>query len=148
MKDDNLREVYRTLQLSQDKYTYFLLAATIAAIGFTITQTQNIKLHLSLIPLGISILFWGISFLFGCRNREYNNSTLYANYELLKVQSGIHPEIGNHPQKMQAASEGIMKAIESNSNKANKLGHLQMNTFILGVIFYLAWHILEMYLRT
>jgi hypothetical protein len=148
MNDDNLREVYKTLQVSQDKYTYFILAATIAAIGFTIKQTQNLKLQLSLIPLGISILLWGLSFFWGCRNREYYNSILYANYELLKVQNGRHPEIGTHPQMMQAASKGIMQAIESNSDRANKLGHLQMKTFIFGVISYLVWHILEMYLRT
>lgn len=148
MSDENLREIYRTLQKSQDKYTYFILAATIASIGFTITQTQNIIFNLSLIPLGVSILCWGFSFFFGCRNREYYNSTLYANYELLKVQKGDHPEIGSHPQKIQAASEGIMQAIQNNSDKANRLGHLQMKTFIMGALFYLVWHILEMYLRT
>ena len=147
MNDENLREVYRNLQTSQDKYTYFILAATIAAIGFTITQTQALKLQYSLIPLGISVLSWGLSFYFGCRNREYYNSTLYANYELLRVQNGIHPEIGNHPQKIQAASEGIKQAIDSNSDKANNLGHLQMKAFVIGAFFYLIWHTLEMYLR-
>jgi len=88
MNDENLREIYKTLQMSQDKYTYFILATTIASVGFTITQTQDIIFSLSLIPLGISILCWGFSFFFGCRNREYCNSTLYANFELLKVQMG------------------------------------------------------------
>jgi hypothetical protein len=148
MNDENLREIYRTLQKSQDKYIYFILAATIASIGFTITQTQNTIVSLSLIPLGISILCWGFSFFFGCRNREYYNSILYANYELLRVQLGEYPEIGSHPQKIQAASEGIMQAIQYNSDKTNKLAHLQMITFILGALFYLIWHILEIYLRT
>jgi hypothetical protein len=147
MNDENLIEVYRNLQTSQDKYIYFILAATIAAIGFAIMQTQALKLQFSLIPLGISVLSWGLSFYFGCRNREYYNSTLYSNYDLLRVQNGIHPEIGNHPQKIQAASEGIKRAINSNSDKANKLGHLQMKAFFIGVFFYLIWHIFEMYLR-
>lgn len=148
MSNENLREVYRNLHKSQDKYIYFILAATIASIGFTITQTQNIIFSLSLIPLGISILCWGFSFFFGCRNREYYNSILYANYDLLRVQLGDYPETGSHPQKIQAASEGIMQAIQDNSDRANRLGHLQMTTFILGALFYLVWHILEIYLRT
>lgn len=148
MNDENLREIYRTLQNAQDKYIYFILATTIASVGFTITQTQDIIFSLSLIPLGISILCWGFSFFFGCRNREYYNSTLYANYELLKVQMGDHPELGNNPQMIQAASKGITKAIEDNSNKVNRLGKLQVKTFIMGALFYLVWHILEMYLRT
>ena len=148
MSNENLREIYRNLQKSQDKYIYFILAATIASIGFTITQTQNIIFSRSLIPLGISILCWGFSFFFGCRNREYYNSILYANFDLLNIQLGNHSVTDSHPQKIQAASEGIMQAIQKNSDKANRLAHLQMATFILGALFYLVWHILEIYLRT
>jgi hypothetical protein len=148
MSDEDLREIYRNLQNSQDKYVYFILAVTTASIGFTITQTQNITFKPSLILLGIGILCWGFSFFFGCRNREYCNSTLYANYELLKVQKGDHPELGNHPQMIQAASEGIKQAIQDNSDKMNNLVRLQMKTFIMGALFYLVWHILEIYFRT
>jgi len=149
MSNENyLGEVYRNLHKSQDKYIYFILAATIASIGFTITQTQNIIFGRSLIPLGISILCWGLSFFFGCRNREYYISILYANFDLLNVRLGYHPSTGSHPQKIQAASEGIMRAIQRNSDKASRLAHLQMTTFILGALFYLVWHILEIYLRT
>ena len=35
-------EVYRTLHYSQNKLTYFLLGATITAIGFIITQTKDL----------------------------------------------------------------------------------------------------------
>lgn len=147
MGEENLREVYRNLFTSQDKYTYFILAATITAIGFTITKTQNLKLSLTQIPLGISVICWGLSFFFGCRNRAYCNSILYANYDLLKVQSGQHREVGSHPQYIQEASEGIIEAMNTNSNKANKLGNLQTRMFIIGSVFYVCWHILEMYLR-
>jgi len=49
---------------------------------------------------------------------------------------------------IKAASEGIRKAVEDNSNKVNELGKLQVKTFIMGALFYLVWHILEIYLRT
>ncbi|QXE20044.1 hypothetical protein [Clostridium sp. 001] len=147
MNDENFREVYKTLHNSQDKYVYFILATTIAAIGFAITRTQNLKLNINQIPLLISVISWGISFLCGCINREYVNSTLYANSELLKVESGQHPKVGIHPQLIKAASEGIREAMISNSNKANKLGKGQMCFFMIGVFFYLVWHIIVMSLN-
>lgn len=147
MNNENSREIYKALHDSQDKYVYFLLATTITAIGFIITRTQSLKLNINQIPLAISVISLGISFLCGCRNREYVNSTLYANYDLLKVQSGQHPNVGTHPQLIQAASEGITDAIESNSNKASNLGKRQMQFFVIGVFFYIAWHILVMFLN-
>lgn len=146
MSDENVREVYRNLQSSQDKYIYFILASTVAAIGFSITQTQNLALSYTHIPLGLSLICWGLSFWFGCRNREYYNSTLYANAELLKVQKGQHPKAGHHPEYIKTASEGIMDAINDNSEKVIKLGHLQMNMFIVGVLFFVCWRVIEMYM--
>ena len=142
-----MMEVYKTLQTSQDKYIYFLLATTVASIGFAITRTQNLKLSITQIPLGISVLCWGLSFFFGCRNREYYNSTLYANGELIEVQNGQHNEVGNNPLLIQAASKGIKEAMEFNSKKISSFGKLQMRMFILGTLSYIVWHVLEMYLH-
>lgn len=89
--NENINEIYRTLQTSQNKYVYFKLAAAMAAIGFAITQTKSIALNTSQIPLGISILAWGLSFLFGLLNREYYNSILYANFNYIKMKSGQIP---------------------------------------------------------
>lgn len=146
MSDENVREVYRNLQSSQDKYIYFILASTVAAIGFSITQTQDLALSYTQIPLGLSLICWGLSFFFGCRNREYYNSTLYANAELLKVQKGQHPNAGSHPDYIKAASEGILNAINDNSDKVIKFGRLQMNMFIVGVLFFVCWRVIEMYM--
>ncbi|WP_339279088.1 hypothetical protein NYE40_23860 [Paenibacillus sp. FSL W8-1187] len=148
--DENFREVYKQLQTSQDKYVYFILAATLASIAFAIKQSQALPLKMSQIPLALSVVCWGISFFLGCRNREYYNSTLYANSELLRIQSGKlpHPEYGNHPNYILAASEGILAAIQKNSNKVSNLGRNQMRMFLLGALFYTSWHIIEMYMRS
>lgn len=147
MMDEKL-ELYRTLNNSQDKYIYFMLAATITAIGFTITQTQSLKLDIMQIPVGLSLVCWGLSFWFGSLNRRYFNSTLYANFDLFRVQMGEHPEVGNHSGLIAAASEGIKAAMENNSTKADLYAKLQTSFFIYGAFFYICWHILEMYLRT
>jgi len=141
-------ELYRQLRTSQDKYAYFLLAAVGASIAFALNQTQGLSLEKSQIPLAISILLWGLSFFFGCRHLQYVSSTLYANIEMLKIESGRHPHIGNHPQALAVASAGVRSAIESNSDTSNSLAKLQFGLFISGVVFYLFWHALEMWLRS
>lgn len=148
--NENFKEVYKQLLTSQDKYVYFLLAATLASIAFAIKQSQSLKLDLSQIPLALGVVSWGLSFFLGCRNREYYNSTLFANGELLRIQLGLspHPDYGNHPDYIQAASEGIKSAIEKNSKKVMMFGRYQTRTFILGALFYIIWHVYEMYLRT
>lgn len=148
MPSEKELEVYRQLRTSQDKYVYFLLAAVGAAIALVVNQTQGMPLSWSLIPLVCAVLLWGLSFLFGCLHLQYVNSILYANADLLKVEAGEHPEVGRHPEIMAAASEGIRAAIESNSRRSSRFGRWQFYSLILGAIAYLAWHILEMYLRT
>jgi hypothetical protein len=144
---EEIREVYRQLRLAQDKYVYFLLAAVGAAIGFALSQTQGAVVSRSQAPLAGAVLCWGLSFFFGCRHLAYVGSTLYANAELLKVEGGQHLDVGRHPQMMAAASEGIREAIADNSNRANRLGHMQFRFFIAGAVLYIGWHILEMGLR-
>lgn len=147
MSNEAQREVFRVLRESQSKYTYFLLAAAGAAIGFSLSQTKDVSLAESQWPLGLGVLLWGISFFFGCRHLAYVNSTLYANAALLKIESGQDLGGGNHPQGMQAASEGVRNAIEKNSESANQLGHWQFRFLIAGAVCYIIWHVLEMYLR-
>lgn len=147
MSEESLREVYKQLRTAQDKYSYFILAAAGAAIAFAVNQTQGATLNYSQIPLALAVVSWGLSFYFGCNQLAYVSSTLYANAELLKIESGIHSQVGTNPQLMAIASEGIREAIEHSSTRANRLAHMQFRFLITGAILYIIWHVLEMYLR-
>ena len=98
--------------------------------------------------LGFAVLMWGLSFYFGCRHLAYISSSLYSNAELLRVESGAHPEVGGHPQIVAAASAGIRRALESNADLANRLGLWQFRLLVAGAVVYVLWHIWLMYLRT
>jgi hypothetical protein len=148
MSLDAEKEVYKVHLDSQRKYTYFLLAAAGAAIGFAIKQTENATLNWYQIPLGLSVIFWCTSFLCGCRNLQYVTSTLFANFELLKVEGGRHSKVGNHPDLMMVASEGIRSAIDKNSVRAGLFYRAQFTFLIIGCACFIIWHILQMYLRT
>lgn len=148
MSEERELELYRTFRAAQERYTYFMLAASGAAIAFAVTKTQDATLAWSQIPLAISITCWGLSFYCGCNNLRYVGSTLYANFEMLKIQTGQHPQVGNHPQMIDAASSGIRSAIETNSNRASMYARLQFSLLIIGAVSYVGWHTYEMYLRT
>lgn len=147
MASEEHREIFRTLRESQSKYTYFLLAAAGASIGFSLSQTQGAALTWSHVLLGIAISCWDVSFFCGCRHLEYVSSTLYANAEMFNIESGRHPGVGNHPEMVQAASKGIRQAIASNSDTASSLGKVQFRALITGACFYVGWHIFEMWLQ-
>jgi hypothetical protein len=144
---EEMNEVFRAHRESQNKYTYFLLAAAGAAIALAVNQTHEAVLAWSQAPLALSVLSWALSFLFGCRHVAYVNSTLYANSGLLQVESGRNPDVGIDPQRMAIAKEVIREAAESNAKHANRFSHLQFRFLITGAIFYIIWHVLEMYLR-
>lgn len=147
MSDENRREVYRALRDAQNQYVYFLLAAAGGAIAFAVTQTREEALNWHHLLLGCAALAWGLSFYCGCRNLAYVSASLYANAELLRVEAGDHPETGRNPQRVAAASQGIRKALLTNSGRANRYGHWQFRLIITGGVLYLAWHVWHMYLR-
>ena len=148
MSEDQLLEVYRQLRVAQDKYIYFLLAAAASAIALALNRTEHLPLTPTLVPWGVALLLWAMSFYFGCRHLGYVSSTLFANLELLRVQRGTHPEAGRNPQVIRAASEGIASAIEYNSSRASRLAWLQFYFLVAGALAYIVWHLLQMYSRT
>ena len=147
MVEEKELEVYRQFRASQDKYTYFLLAVSGSAIAFALNRAEDRSISLYLIPWGIALLLWALSFYFGCQHLAFMGSTLYANFELLKVKSGTHPKVGSHPGKIEAASEGISDAIQKNGNKAASYRKLQFVFIILGVISYVIWQLIEMSIK-
>ena len=148
MSDENLREVFKAHRTIQEKYAFFLLAGAGAAIGFALTRTQGAELTWSQIPLAFAIICWGLSFFFGCRHLQYVSSSLAGNIDLIKVESGTHPQTGNRADLIAAASKGIRDALNYNSDKSNVNAKRQFRSLVIGAVFYIIWHMLEMYLRT
>lgn len=134
----------KQLAEAQTKYIYFLLAVAASAIAFVVQKTTGRSLSLNMLPLGLAVLCWSVSFFAGCRNRAYFSSMLHTNVALLKVQNGTHPGVPYHPDAIAAASEGIKEAADYNSSRANFWGNLQFRLLVLGAICFLVWHVIEM----
>ena len=137
-------ELYKQHQASQDRYTYFLLAASGAAIGFAIQKTDGLLLSWWLVPAGVSIVCWGASFFCGCKNIVWVQTSIYANYNLLQLKSGNHPEQPPYQQYTEAAISGVKSALDSNVKKASFFGIWQFRLLIAGAVIFIGWRILEM----
>jgi hypothetical protein len=56
MADDKFTVLYQQQRLMQDKYVYFLLAASASAVAFAISFTSSASLNFSQIPLGFAVV--------------------------------------------------------------------------------------------
>lgn len=137
-------EISKQLHEQQGKYTYFLLAAAASCIALAVQRTTGSGLGWKHVPLGLAVLCWAGSFWAGCRNRLFFASTLYATVSLLQLEEGSHPQQPDHPLGVRAAVEGVTNATEKNSTAANRWARWQFRLLIVGALFFLAWHVLEM----
>ena len=144
MSNDGRLELHKAHRDGQQKYTYFLLAAAGAAIGFSLTQTQTAIVTASKLPLALAVSCWGISFYLGCRQLWTASNLLQQNYQLMRIQAGLHPQFPNNP----AVVAEIEKLVEEAAVKSGAAGMWQFRFLIFGALFYIAWHVLEMWLRT
>ena len=144
MADDARTHLFRSLTDENSKYTYFLLAAAGAAIGFAITQTRGAGISIWMLPLAAAVLSWAVSFFCGCRHLQERQSLLFENHEFLHLQDGQYPGIPAYPQLV----DSIRQDMEERRRKTGRWGAWQFRFLVAGAVFYVAWHVIEMYLRT
>lgn len=145
---DGIKELHQQLNTTVHKYTYFLLAVSAAAVAYAIKLTTGSILSYSMLPLGLAILNWGLSFYSGCRQLNYVHSYIFTNFELLKIKGGVHEDVGNHPQMIEEVSKGIRDILKSYNDKINFYGRWQFRFLVIGSLLFLTWHIIEMIIRT
>ena len=143
--DSAITELHKAHQTGQEKYTYFLLAAAGAAIGFAVQKTEGLALSWWLFPVGIASICWAASFYCGCKNLTWVQTALYANYNLLQLKRGTHPDQPPHPQMVEAAVSGVKGALNINGTNAQFYGIWQFRLLISGAVFFIAWRVLEMF---
>lgn len=138
-----IHELHRQHTESQSKYVYFLLAAAGASLGFAIQKLDGKPLSWEQAPALAAVGLWLASLFCGCKRITWTQSTMYANFALLQLQYGLHPQQPPH-QHLPAAVSGMRKAIESNASWANLYYKLQFWLLGFGVLAFVAWSVLEM----
>ena len=145
---DEQKELRDNFRQQQEKYVYYVIALAVTAIGFAIYKTSGQPLKWTQIPLGLSVLSWGISIYCGLTFLKYVISTLFANNAYFDIIRGQYPGVGKDPEKVLGATKGIKTAIESNIKTAERYFNWKQRLFYSGVILFIFWHILEMYHMT
>jgi len=130
---------------AQNKYPYFLLAAAGAAIGFAVQKTEGLPLSWWLVPVALATTAWAGSFYCGCKNLIWVGAAISANYSLLQLRQGSHPNQPPHPQLVEAAQSGTTKALYINIDNAQFYALWQFRLVIVGSAFFIAWRVLEMW---
>jgi hypothetical protein len=145
MTDDGGKlELLRLHRAASDKYVYFLLAASGAAIAFALNQTNDAALSRSQIPLAVAVLCWGLSFFFGCLQLSESARLTHENYQFIRLQRGEHPDFPSDPQLIAEIGKSLRQRVE----QSGRYAVWQFLLLIAGALFYMAWHGIEMYLRT
>ena len=146
MGDNTLVELTKQHRAGQDKYAYFLLAVAASAVGFAVQKTTGVGVQWSQLPLAVATGLWLMSFFFGCRHLLWSQAALYANASLIKLQKGTHPDQPVHPSASEVARQGIRLAMTQNADAASFYGRWQFLLLVIGAVFFLMWHVLEMFL--
>ena len=131
----------------RQKYIYFILTATGACIGFAVTQSRDANFTLVTVLLGLAMLAWGMSFFFGCRSLFWKPAALMHNIEVDKVLAGTSQYASNNPELKKIAYEAFRNSYKRAINKFSWYMRLQFRLFIAGSVFFLVWHVLEIWLK-
>ncbi|SYZ72970.1 conserved membrane hypothetical protein [Candidatus Zixiibacteriota bacterium] len=144
MSTEYILELYKQLGHEQNKYVYFMLAAAASAMGFAIQKTTGMRVAWALVPIGIAIVLWSISFYYGSLNRIATNAVLHANLDLLKLYGKVHERQPPTTQTTEIAIKSTEEKLSIENEKAARYGIRQFRFLIAGGIAFLIWHIIEM----
>lgn len=143
---DQQVEIWKMFRQTQEKYVYFILSLSVAAVAFAVASTDKTAFRWSHLLLGLAVASWLLAIYFGIRWNKWNISTLFVNHELLRVQSGMHlTDMQIPPGHEDAAIEGIKEAMKGNADDLKKSFNRQSLAFYAGIFFFIAWHLWEMY---
>lgn len=132
MPTENM-EVWKTARATHERYEYFLMALTVAAIGFAVQRTSGRYPQWSMIPLVGAGVSWGLSLFAGLRCQEWISKALKSLYIIITPPP-------NKEEREQAEKES-----EKADCKTTCWRRVQFYAFLLGAAFFIAWHVWDMF---
>lgn len=139
-------ELQKEFREKQEKYAYYLIALCVASIGFAVVRSEGMNLKLSLMPLGLAVSAWAFSIYFGFEFLGSMISSIYRNSIYLDIIQGRDQLTKNNPDLIKMGIEAYQSGSEELSKKSLHQYRLQNWLFYLGMILFIGWHVLEMFL--
>ncbi|WP_146092597.1 hypothetical protein [Xanthomonas arboricola] len=142
---DQLLHLNRAHLDGQSKYTYFLLAATGAALGYALQKIDGSTFHWTVYFGLAAVGSWLVSFLLGCMHLTSIQSALGKNFEYLQFRKGSHPTQPLPPQLITMACEALLTGIHRANSRAHRAYQWQFRFLATGVLSFVAWRILILF---
>lgn len=138
---DLMHEISEKRRTLQTRPVYLLLSVAAGGILLSVIQMTGSKIAHdgAMLPLFLAMLSWSFSFFAGYRLLTFIELVLLANMELLQLQKGKHPDVGNDEGKIIAASKVIQNNLESYNITTTKLAKQQSRFVVLGVVMFFVW---------
>ncbi|KVX12572.1 hypothetical protein BGV72_29860 [Burkholderia ubonensis] len=120
------------IQDTREKYTYFLLTAAGACIGYAVEKVAGFAVAWKLIALVIALIAWAVSFWFGCRAIKRSEYGLRYNHAYLTAARSSTDKVALNSLMCDEA-----RASASSSR-------WQFRFFVLGGVAFVLWRLLEL----
>lgn len=137
----------------QNKYIYYIMGLSLAAIGFTVAYTKDLNiLSFTQIPLFMAVLSWCFSIICGTEFIKYKQSTLHDQNDIFNMQNGNRDKITKLEKSKGLTDAEITKLIINNielkGEKMSKYGSYTKILLILGCGLFICWRLIEMIINT
>lgn len=119
-----------------------------SCLGFVVYQTKDDKIDFAKILLLLAVISWSLSIYFGISFIKKQQHGLHLNYMIYENQRNKFEDSKNNIEKIKIVDSIFKEKINSVSDKSKRQYKYQLNTFFIGVVLYILWHILKMYLNT
>lgn len=141
------KELKKEYRERQEKYVYYVIALCVTAIGFSVYNTMGRSIKYSQLPLAFAVCSWAISILCGLRFIGNQIGALRINTIFLDIADGRDKDVGSDPQEIAYALKIMEEKIDKFSGETSKLLSRQLFLFYAGMVLFIVWHVLEMYLK-
>ena len=145
---DLQKEALNQLRESNQKFSYYIIALCVSCIGFAIYQTKDEIIDYPKIAILIAVLSWGVSIFLGLNFMKNQQYGLYLSYMIYENQRNNFKVSKDNPQKIKLVDDNFKDELSNTSKTSKKQYKYQLYTFFIGVLFYIIWHIFEMYINT
>lgn len=134
----------RNHRLHQQKLDYFLIGAAGASIAFAIQVTANEAWSQRMILWLVAVTMWGLSIGCGILRQMWIDKFLYNNISLLKIEQGTD-EYAEFPMEERVLFKSQAVAyLNKTSRSFARFAKLQHIFLVVGIFFFLAWHVVSM----
>lgn len=143
---NSIGETMDTYRTYVSKHAYYVIALCVTAIGFSVSQTMDSRMSLSLIPLGVAIILFSVSILFGFGLIRCMTKGLALDMILKKIAAGQDMLAGINPGIIKEVYDEEAKNYTKLSDLATRNLNGQKWCFYLGIVCFIGWRVYEMYL--